>query len=83
MRSTEGSPKWENVGGDFADRVLLHLATDPTDPDRLYAVSQDSAVLQSLDGGRGAVGGGEQMGRLAAPSLLVGEGGVGGPWGLS
>ncbi len=52
MRSTEGSPKWETLSSDFGDRILIHLATDPTDPDRLYGVTHQSEVLESRDGGQ-------------------------------
>ena len=52
MRSTEGSPKWETLSDDFGDRFLLHLATDPADPDRLYAATSTSEVLTSADGGK-------------------------------
>ena len=50
--SNEGSPKWETLSADFGDRILLHLASDPSNPDRVYAVTQESEVLASQDGGR-------------------------------
>jgi photosystem II stability/assembly factor-like uncharacterized protein len=52
MRSTEGWPTWETLSEDFGDRILLHLATDPSNPDRLYAATHHSEVLESDDGGQ-------------------------------
>lgn len=52
MQSAEGSPKWETVSNDFGDRILLHLAADPTNAHRLYAVTHESDILASADGGR-------------------------------
>ncbi|MEO3432348.1 F510_1955 family glycosylhydrolase [Inquilinus sp. CAU 1745] len=43
---------WETVSSDFGNRVLLHLAIDPSEPKRLFAVTQDGAILASTDGGR-------------------------------
>lgn len=52
MQGMEGSPKWETISADFGDRILLHLAADPSNADRLYAVTQESELLASQDGGR-------------------------------
>lgn len=43
---------WTTVANDFGERVLLHLAFDPSDPTRAFAVTQHSEVLASADGGR-------------------------------
>ena len=48
----EGSPAWESLSDDFGDDILLHLAADPSNADRLYAVTQKSEVLASQDGGK-------------------------------
>ena len=48
--SKEGT--WTDLAGDFDERVLLHLAGDPTDAAHLVAVTDESAVLESRDGGR-------------------------------
>jgi photosystem II stability/assembly factor-like uncharacterized protein len=48
----EGSPAWKSLSNDFGDRILLHLAADPSNADRLYAVTQKSEVLASQDGGK-------------------------------
>jgi photosystem II stability/assembly factor-like uncharacterized protein len=42
---------WTPLGSGFVDRVLLHLAIDPSDPNRLYAITNDSDVIASADGG--------------------------------
>jgi len=42
---------WTGRGPDMEGIVPLHLARDPADNLRLIAVTQDSAVLESLDGG--------------------------------
>ena len=52
LRAQEPQPRWEPVSNQFGDRVLLHLAVDPTDPARLYAVTQEGEILASTDGGR-------------------------------
>ena len=52
VQGEEGSAKWETLSDDFGNRFLLHLATDPSNADRLYAVTQESEVLASQDGGR-------------------------------
>ena len=48
----EGSPAWESLSNDFGHDILLHLAADPSNADRIYAVTQQSEVLASHDGGR-------------------------------
>lgn len=47
--SNEGS--WTELANDFGERFLLHLAGDPADPAHLVAVTDESAVLESRDGG--------------------------------
>lgn len=51
LRSDEETLDWEAVGDAFADRYLLHLAIDPGNHDRLYAVTQHGELLASGDGG--------------------------------
>jgi photosystem II stability/assembly factor-like uncharacterized protein len=51
-QAEEGSPTWETLSADFGDQILLHLAADPSNADRLYAVTQKSEVLASQDGGK-------------------------------
>lgn len=43
---------WVQLSNDFGGRYLLHLAIDPKDPNRLYAVAQGGEILASSDGGR-------------------------------
>ncbi|RDL48026.1 Ycf48-like protein [Ensifer sp. M14] len=43
---------WEPVSDKFGDQILLHLAIDPNDPKRLFAVTDKSKILVSTDGGR-------------------------------
>lgn len=50
FRLQEG--KWSIAGEGFGDTVLFQLAADPGDPQHLLAVTEDSAVLQSRDGGK-------------------------------
>ena len=42
---------WNVRAPDMGSIVPLHLGRDPADDQRLIAVTQDSAVLESLDGG--------------------------------
>jgi photosystem II stability/assembly factor-like uncharacterized protein len=50
--ATEPKFNWTTISEDFGDRALLHLAADPTDADKLYAVTHHGEVLASADGGR-------------------------------
>jgi hypothetical protein len=51
--STPGAViNWSGLSSNLADKVILHFAVDPTNPDRMFAVTQDSEVLSSQDGGR-------------------------------
>ncbi len=43
---------WQSLGGDFGGAYVLHLAVDPTNKDRLYAVTNKGSILASRDGGR-------------------------------
>jgi photosystem II stability/assembly factor-like uncharacterized protein len=52
LRTTEPSMAWQTVSNGFGNAVLLHLAVDPTTPERLYAVTDRSAILASQDGGK-------------------------------
>ncbi|WP_439599959.1 WD40/YVTN/BNR-like repeat-containing protein [Devosia sp.] len=46
----EGS--WAELSTSFGAHYLLHLAADPADPAHLVAVTEESAVLESRDGGK-------------------------------
>lgn len=52
IKAQEPSLVWDLVSRDWEDSYLLHLAADPTHPERLYAVTQKGEVLASQDGGR-------------------------------
>lgn len=39
------------VGADWGDRVLLHLAVDPADKERIFVASHEGDILASEDGG--------------------------------
>jgi photosystem II stability/assembly factor-like uncharacterized protein len=53
LRTAEPSLLWLTVNNAFGERVLLHLAIDPTDSNRVFAATSDGAVLESTDGGEG------------------------------
>jgi photosystem II stability/assembly factor-like uncharacterized protein len=51
--STPGAViNWAQLSSNLADKVILHFAVDPTNPQRLFAVTQDSEILSSTDGGQ-------------------------------
>lgn len=52
IKTKEPGLAWETVNNDFDDRILLHLAADPADADRLFAVTRQGEILASTDGGR-------------------------------
>lgn len=52
LKTAEPSLAWQPVSNGFGSAVLLHLAVDPTNPQRLYAVTDSSAILASQDGGK-------------------------------
>ena len=43
---------WRPVNEAFSDQLLLYLAADPTDPLRLFAVTDAGRILNSTDGGQ-------------------------------
>lgn len=56
VRTSERNLALQVLGRDFGDEYLLHLAADPRDPKRLYAVTHHSrtrtqGVIASRDGG--------------------------------
>jgi photosystem II stability/assembly factor-like uncharacterized protein len=51
MRATEPSLDWMLVHRSFGRYVLLHLAVDPADASRLFAVTDNNEVIASEDGG--------------------------------
>jgi photosystem II stability/assembly factor-like uncharacterized protein len=49
LPSADGT--WNALASDFGESYILHLAADPVDPMHLVAVTETSAVLESVDGG--------------------------------
>ncbi len=46
---------WEALMGSLGESYILHLAVDPKTPDHLVAVTDESLVLESFDGGQSFV----------------------------
>lgn len=52
VRSAEDPIDLQTVSGDWAaEQYILHFAADPTNPDRMFAATQDAQVLASTDRG--------------------------------
>lgn len=51
VHAREGSRDWQVLSDGWGDNYLLHLAVDPQDPERLYAIDSQGRVLASQDGG--------------------------------
>ncbi len=51
LKAEEPGLGWETVSTDWGERILLHLGVDPSDPARLFAVTQEGEVLASIDAG--------------------------------
>lgn len=47
----DASGRWSVLNASFGNDVLLHLAADPRDAKHLLAVTQNSEVRESIDGG--------------------------------
>jgi photosystem II stability/assembly factor-like uncharacterized protein len=52
VHATEGSPSFETLTNGIGGGILIHLAVDPTNPDRLFAATGRGRVLASKDRGR-------------------------------
>lgn len=52
VRSAEADLDFKTESDSWGDRILLHLAVDPTDKDRMFAASHKSEILVSTDGGK-------------------------------
>jgi photosystem II stability/assembly factor-like uncharacterized protein len=53
ITSPAAALEWSTVNADFGQRVLLHMAVDRSDRDRMFAVADDGRILASSDGGKG------------------------------
>ena len=52
LRASAGQPEFTTISSDWGNQVLLHLAVDPANPDRLFAATQNGQVFVSSDQGR-------------------------------
>jgi photosystem II stability/assembly factor-like uncharacterized protein len=53
LAAAESDPvNWQTVSNDFGESYFLHLAIDPADPIRMFAITGESEVLASGDGGK-------------------------------
>lgn len=52
LRGDERTGEWSIVRDDFGGCIIQHIAVDPMNGDRLYAVERCHRVLASADGGR-------------------------------
>ena len=52
VRSPETELEFETVSDEWGDGILLHLAADASEPDRLFAASQQGDIFASADGGK-------------------------------
>jgi len=51
VRSNEDPIEFQTVSSDWGEQYVLHLAADPTNPDRMFAATQDANLLASSDRG--------------------------------
>lgn len=57
VSAREAALEWRTLHDDFGARFILHLAVDPSNPERLYAITyhsetRDGGLAASSDGGR-------------------------------
>jgi photosystem II stability/assembly factor-like uncharacterized protein len=52
MKAPAADLTWQTAAGGFGEQILLHLAVDPGNPNRLFAVTQEGEILTSWDGGQ-------------------------------
>jgi hypothetical protein len=52
MKAPAAADAWQPVADGFGEQVLLHLAIDPGNPNRMFAVTGDSEILTSTDSGQ-------------------------------
>jgi len=56
VRTKEPTVNWKTLSNEFGHRVLLRLAVDPRDANRLFAVADTGGLVMSQDGGRSWIG---------------------------
>ncbi|MGH6810666.1 MAG: WD40/YVTN/BNR-like repeat-containing protein [Ensifer adhaerens] len=52
MKAPAKALAWQPVANSFGEQILLHLAFDPGNPGRMFAVTEKSKILGSTDGGK-------------------------------
>ena len=52
VKTAEPSLDWTVLSSGFGERVLLHFAVDPSNPERLFAVAAEGEIFLSTDGGK-------------------------------
>lgn len=52
VKLAKSASEWEPITNRFGNRILIHFAADPSNPDNLFAVTQQSEVIVSSDGGK-------------------------------
>lgn len=52
MKAPAQALTWQAVTNSFGEQILLHLAFDPGNADRMFAVTEKSKILTSTDGGK-------------------------------
>jgi photosystem II stability/assembly factor-like uncharacterized protein len=51
MKAPAAALAWQPVANSFGERLLLHLAIDPGNQTRMFAVTREGEILTSTDGG--------------------------------
>ncbi|QPC88310.1 exo-alpha-sialidase [Mesorhizobium sp. NBSH29] len=51
VRSAEPEMDFKTISDAWGDRILLHLAVDPSDKNRMFAATHQGDILASVDGG--------------------------------
>jgi hypothetical protein len=52
IQGSESDLAWQTLASGWGDIYLLHLAVDPTDKSKLYAIASRGGILASGDGGK-------------------------------
>ncbi|ASQ14987.1 hypothetical protein CDO22_34210 (plasmid) [Sinorhizobium meliloti] len=52
LKGSPGAFVWEPIMQEFGNHVFLHLSIDPRAPNRMFAVTRQSKLLASTDGGK-------------------------------
>ncbi|MDW9627472.1 exo-alpha-sialidase (plasmid) [Sinorhizobium meliloti] len=52
MKAPAAALAWQPIANTFGEQILLHMAFDPANPKRMFAVTEKSKILTSTDGGK-------------------------------